>query len=127
MTAYFIWTTRFPARYPPLMKKLSGEQWRTLVGKRVFLVENPDNRLDVTTRGPMPARQSQKIGNEKIPNLASRSSPLLKWLLRSGSSNYCSNCWYRTNEFLFVEELGKATPIKKPKGDDPKAPAYANA
>ena len=42
-------------------------------------------------------------------------------------SNFCGDCWYRTNEFLFVEELGKATPIKKPKGDDPKAPAYANA
>ena len=42
------------------MKKLSGEQWRTLVGKRVLLVENPDNRLDVTTRGLMPAHQSSE-------------------------------------------------------------------
>jgi hypothetical protein len=31
----------------------------------------------------------------------------------------------RLDEFLVMEAVGKAGPIKKPKGDDPRAPEYA--
>ncbi len=86
------------------------------------------NRPDVTTRGPMPVHQSSEDWQREDSKPRVNESPLLApsvRFIKLLSSSYCGNRRYRTNEFLFVEELGKTTPIKKAKGDDPKAPAYA--
>ena len=112
------------------MKRLSGEQWRALVGQRVLLTENPDVRPTITTRGTSdePAQswqqdESRPRVNEFTVHEVAPSVQFVNLLC----FDHCGNSWYRTDEILFVEALGKSKPVKKPKGDDPKATAYATA
>ena len=114
------------------VKMLTGEQWRAPVGQRVLLAPNPDNQPDQTTIGQLSVQVKMPMHGDDTKTLspASTNTPSQRLHPRSGSLNsirpiIAAIVGNRLDEFLVMEAVGKAGPIKKPKGDDPSAPEYA--
>ena len=113
------------------VKMLTGEQWRAPVGQRVLLAPNPDNQPDPKTSGPTLGagqdadawRRHQDSKPSVNEYTVAEIAPSLRFV-KLHSSNHCGNSWYRRDEVFVMEAVGKAGPIKKPKGDDPRAPKY---